>query len=71
MTNSRRAQVCKHGKWQDIDFMKITGGSQIRIYEADGSIVTDKRGRTEFFAAGKPYINEDGIETIDIYMKEK
>lgn len=69
--NTRKAQVCKHGKWQDIEFMKITSGSYIRIFEGDGTPVEDKHGRTEFFAAGKPYINKDGVETIDIYMKEK
>lgn len=56
-----------HDNWEPVLFMELTSGCTFRMYEQDGEPVIGHSGRKEWIAAGKPYINKDGIPTIDVY----
>lgn len=58
---------CRDGSWEPVEFMELTIGDVFRIYEQDGEPVVDQKGRKEWVAAGKPYINKYGIPTIKVY----
>ena len=56
-----------HDNCEPVLFMELTSGCTFRMYEQDGEPVIDQKGHKEWIAAGKPYINKDGIPTISIY----
>jgi hypothetical protein len=56
-----------YDNWEPVLFMELTRGDIFRMYEQNGEPVIDQKGRKEWIAAGKPYINKDGIPAIMIY----
>lgn len=56
-----------HDNWEPVLFMELTIGDTFRMYEQNGEPVIDQKGRKEWIAASKPYINKDGIPAIVIY----
>lgn len=60
MTNERIVKIPFHqGEWVTIKFSDLKKGQSFRLYEADGKIVG------HFTAASSPYINENGVWTIE------
>lgn len=58
---------CGDDNWEPVEFMELTVGDIFRIYEQDGEPVMNQKGHKEWIAAGKPYIDKDGIPTIKVY----
>lgn len=58
---------CGDDSWEPVEFMELTIGDVFRIYEDTGEPVMDQKGRKEWIAAGKPYINKYGIPAIRVY----
>ncbi|MFB5758995.1 hypothetical protein [Paenibacillus medicaginis] len=52
-------------EWQTIEFRELKQGDAFRMFEPNGEPVVDMKGRCEFLAMGKPYLNEDGIWQIN------
>ena len=67
--NSRTAERLVKHKWVPVKFMDLTSGCTFRLFEADGTPVTDKQGNAEFIAASKPSVDETGTNTIKIYRR--
>jgi hypothetical protein len=60
----------KHKRtWAKVDFMQLTSGCEFKLYEEDGTPVLNNRGTTEFIAAGKPYVDQDGMNRILVYRQ--
>lgn len=65
--NTRTIAKLVKRKWVPMDFFELTSGCTFKIFEADGTPVLNQKGGTEFIAAGKPYVNDDGINTIMVF----
>ncbi len=64
---TRTVERYRDNNWEPVEFMELTSVDIFRIYEQDGKPVVDQKGRREWIAAGKPYINKYGIPTIRAY----
>ena len=62
---------CGEDNWEPVEFMELTIGDVFRMYENTGEPVMDQKGRKEWIAAGKPYINKDGIPAIKAYSASR
>lgn len=64
-------QVCRldmrAGMWRQINFSDIKMYDVLRMYEPDNSMVEDDRGNIFWVAKTDCYVNEDGIETFDMF----
>ncbi len=66
ISETRRFEKKDHRKWVPVEFDKLTSGCVFRIFEETGEQVIDAKGRKEFIAMSKPYINENGERTIKV-----
>lgn len=61
----RRIQVLVKSKyWQDIEFMNLKPRDIFKIYD-NGKRFVDTNGHDEWIVTSLPYINENGILTVD------
>ena len=65
---NKRTAYKKHKRtWIKVDFMQLTSGCEFKLYEEDGTPVLNNQGTTDFIAAGKPYVDEAGMNRILVY----
>jgi hypothetical protein len=62
--NVRKAQIFVHDEWRDIPPLGIKQGMVFRLFEPDGTPVSDGT-RTHFVATRDSYLNRSGIVVIE------
>lgn len=55
--------------WVPVEFYQLTSGCEFKLFEEDGTPVLNNRGENDFIAAGKPYIDHDGMNRIMVYRQ--
>jgi hypothetical protein len=68
MPDSRKVEVLRINRWEEISFRKLKSGDTFRLYEGDKILVTDDEDLTdisEWSATSDPYLNKDKVWTID------
>ena len=65
--NVRKAQIFVHDEWIDIPPAGIKRGMVFRLFEPDGTPVSDEN-QTHFVAAKDSYLNRDGIFVIETQL---
>ena len=58
--NVRKVQIFVHKEWRDIPPLGIKQGMVFRLFEPDGTPVSDGT-QTDFVATKDSYLNKDGI----------
>jgi len=66
MQNTRTAQILINDKWESINPINLKKGMIFRMFEADGSSVSD----FNYIATGDSYYSQNGVITIDCKVKE-
>jgi hypothetical protein len=62
--NVRKAQIFMRDEWRDIPPLGIKQGMVFRLFEPDGTPVSDGT-QTDFVATKDSYLNRDGSVTIE------
>jgi hypothetical protein len=62
--NVRYAQIFYNEKWYDIPLLGIKTGMVFRMFEPDGTPVSDGN-QMHFVATKDSYLNKDGIVTVE------
>lgn len=63
----RRTEILMNGEWVLIEFMFLTEGNIFRLLDRDNIPMINQKGHGQWIAAGKPYLNEDRVPTIQVY----
>jgi hypothetical protein len=53
------------GHWDEVEFKNLTIGDIFRLFDGEERYVNKADGNNVWIAKGKPYINKDGVWTID------
>ena len=61
----RTAEVFWNGRWFPTEFDKVKKGDTFKLFEPDGTLVRDKDGNAVLVAVSDPYMNAEGVMTID------
>lgn len=61
----RTAEVYRDDCWVPTDFYKVKKGATFKLFEPDGTLVSDKDGNEVLVAVSDPYLNAEGVLTID------
>ncbi|HLO11191.1 MAG TPA: hypothetical protein VK190_02920 [Pseudoneobacillus sp.] len=61
---NRTTKIFYNGEWTVIPFDHLKKGDTFKLIEANGEVVMDSNEKTEFIATSEPYINDDGVWTV-------
>lgn len=65
--NVRTAKVFQNEQWEDIDPINLKSGMVFKMFEPNGSpVFNSATGLDILIATGNPYLNDEGIVTIQI-----
>lgn len=61
----RTAEIYRDECWVPTDFDKVKKGDTFKLFEPDGTLVRDQNGNAVLVAVSDPYLNAEGVLTID------
>lgn len=59
---------CAGEHWVSIAFSELKKWDSFKLFEADGTQVVDAKGHSIWVAASDPYIDAEGVLTIDTFV---
>jgi len=67
MSDKMVVEIFKDEEWVESNFQSLVIGSKFRIRDPHTKeIFVGDNNHTEFIVTSKPYVNKDGIGTVDI-----
>lgn len=67
--NTRTAEILVNGDWVKIDPINIKKGMRFRMFEDDGTLITDENGLFSYVASSDAYINRHNTICVNTYSK--
>jgi hypothetical protein len=67
MDDLRRIEILREDGWQEAEFTDIEPNDTFRMFDPDGSPVTDSHGETDFFAVSEVYMHPElDVWTVNV-----